>query len=558
MPPPLRCLRCGFRESDISSVQIPPLALVEGQDVFNCLRSGNSSFDIDATALDEDITLLEKTVSDLNHRLKHLDTLASRIRNERTTILKSLVAKRSLLFPIRRLNRDVLLLIFSYASDLEFDHSNTSSSLDVNNAPWIFLRVCHWWRLIALSSPTFWSTVSLVNVFPSFLPPHALDIVRSQLQLSRNSPLKLLLYCDNPDGLNEQPLIKELVSHSSRWFSVYVRAFAPMLRQLSKSVETRNLSELKTLTLVGFRPWEFDSDVFFDAPILTSLCLDNSCRVLPSMFPTSNLRQFRGSFYDGAEFRNFISAVPRLEVQWVQAIGVRQNSSASQPTPIPVTLHHLRQLNYFRSSETCTEYLTVPALRILSAMQSLSADNINAIGALHHRSHFSLDQLYLCRGYIRFAEAAHFFDTDAVRHITHLHLEVDGSSASDWITTLTVTSSSCVLPNLSDLTVTALTFDDSDLVDPGQARRFLDMARSRLPDRAGVNSSLKSCLKKIKLLLWEPSEARDIYDGFKALREGGLDGSFHFSADAPGTGPSLPSSWLWHIGPINCSGIELF
>ncbi|PBK63410.1 hypothetical protein ARMSODRAFT_542658 [Armillaria solidipes] len=145
MPSPLeQCLRCGFRENDNSSVRNPSLALIEGQDVFNCLRSGNSSFDIDATALDEDITLLEKTVSDLNHRLKHLDTLASRIRKEQAKIVKNLAAKRSLLSPIRRLNRDVLLLIFSYASDWKFNHNNTRSSLDVKNAPWIFLRVCHW------------------------------------------------------------------------------------------------------------------------------------------------------------------------------------------------------------------------------------------------------------------------------------------------------------------------------------------------------------------------------------------------------------------------------
>ncbi|KAK0442106.1 hypothetical protein EV421DRAFT_594294 [Armillaria borealis] len=553
MPSPLeRCLRCGFRESDISSVWIPPHALVEGQDVFNCLRSGNSSFDIDVTALDEDITLQEKTVSDLNHRLKHLDALISRIRKERAKTAKNLAAKRSLLSPIRRLNRDVLLHIFSYVSDWKFNHNNTSSSLDVKNAPWIFLRVCHWWRLIASSSPALWSTVSLVKVFPSFLPPHALDIVRSQLQLSRDSPLKLLLYCDNPDGVNEEPLIKELVSHSSRWFSVYIRAFAPVLRQLSAVLETRNLSELKTLTLEGFRQWEFDSNVFFDAPNLTSLRLDYSCRVLPSMFPTSNLSQFRGSFYDGAEFRNFISAAPRLEVLWVQVISGRQSSSANQPAPIPITLHHLRQLSYLRSSETCTEYLTVPALRILSATQS-SANNINAIAALYDRSRFSLDQLYLCRSCTCFAAAAHFFETDAVRHLMHLHLEVDTSSASDWITALTVTSSSCVLPNLSDLTVMALIFDDSGLTDPDQARRFLDMARSRLPDRAGVNSSLKSCLKNIKLLLWEPFDARDIYiDGFKALREGGLDANFHFSVS------DVTRNWLWHIGPMICSGIELF
>ncbi|KAK0192076.1 hypothetical protein F5146DRAFT_1189369 [Armillaria mellea] len=271
-------------------------------------------------------TLLEKTISDLNHRLKHLDTLASRIRMERAKNLKNLVAKRSLLSPIRRLNCDVLLLIFSYASHWKISHINASSSLDMKNAPWIFLRVCHWWRLIASSSPTLWSTVRLVKIHNSFLPRHALHIVRFQLQLSRNSPLQFFFYCDKHDEVIDEALIAELVSHShsSRWFRVYIRAFAPVLQQLSKRLG--NLSDLKELTLEGFSGEEPDSDMFFDAPNLTSLRLDDAYRVLPSIFPTANLYQFTGSFYDGPEFYKFISAAPRLEVLRVHAIGKGQQT----------------------------------------------------------------------------------------------------------------------------------------------------------------------------------------------------------------------------------------
>ncbi|KAK0449620.1 uncharacterized protein EV420DRAFT_779474 [Desarmillaria tabescens] len=226
MPQLERCSHCGFRESDIPSVQIPPLALVEGQDVFHLLRSGNPTFGVDPTALEENIALLQKTVDDLDHRLKHLNALGYRIYEEREKISKHLAAKRSLLSPIRRLNRDVLLIIFSYACDWKFADEKTSSSLDVKHAPWIFLHVCHWWRHIVSSSPSLWSTVRLVQSQNSVLPRHALYIVRLQLQLSRNSPLKLLLYCSNEsyDAI-EDDIITELVKHSSRWNRVYIRVF---------------------------------------------------------------------------------------------------------------------------------------------------------------------------------------------------------------------------------------------------------------------------------------------------------------------------------------------
>ncbi|KAK0482422.1 hypothetical protein IW261DRAFT_1678268 [Armillaria novae-zelandiae] len=424
----------------------------------------------------------------------------------------------------------------------------------MKDAPWIFLRVCHWWRLVASSSPALWSTVKLVKSTDSLLPPHhALHIVRLQLQLSGNLPLKLLLYCNIPGDVVDDAIITELVSRSSRWYQMDIRVYAPVLRQFSSRLG--NLSTLKTLTLKGFREWEFRSNTIFDAPNLTSLCLDSSCRLQPSMSPTSNLRQFTGGFYDGAEFRNFISAVPRLEVLGVQTIGSggRHTQSSNIATRIPVTLHHLHQLSYLSYAETCTSYLTLPALRILNAMQSTGSTR--AITALYSRSHFSLDELYLCRFYITFAAAAYPLEMRGILDLTHLHLEVNNFTVHDWIIALTVTTSSCLLPNLSQLTVMAHVLEDSVLVDLDEARHFLDMVHSRLPDRAEVNPSLKTCLKKIDLLIWEPFDARRTYfDAFRAFREGGLDANLHFAEE---TSHTIDDSFsLWNIGPRLCLGSE--
>ncbi|KAK0496505.1 hypothetical protein EDD18DRAFT_1331947 [Armillaria luteobubalina] len=356
------------------------------------------SFDIDETALGEDIVLMQKTVSNLNHRLKHLATLISRIHEERAKIVTNLAAKRSLLSPIRRLNRDVLLLIFS----------NTSTSFDVKNAPWISLHVCHWWRPVTSSFLTLWSSVRLVKAHKSFFP------------LS--------------DEVIEEALIAELVSHSSQWYCVYICTFAPVLGQLSKRLG--NLSNLKKLRLEGLGGGEPDSDMF--------LMLPNSHRFawmsIIEFYPPC----FRYQIYNSTILS--LPAVPHLEVLRVYSISKGQQTPPSnKPAPLLVTLPHLRQLSYLTSSET----------------------------------------------------SAHFFETNAVHRLTHLHLEVDNSNVPGWISALTVTSSSCLLPNLSDLAVVALLLEDTELVVPDEAQHFLSMVRSRLPGSDVVNPSLKSCLKKI-------------------------------------------------------------
>ncbi len=60
-------------------------------------------------------------------------------------------------------------------------------------------------------------------------------------------------------------------------------------------------------------------------------------------------------------------------------------------------------------------------------------DDIKAVSALHSRSHFSLGKLYLCHNF-QFSAVAPFVETDALRGLLHLHLEVDDTAVSDWIT----------------------------------------------------------------------------------------------------------------------------
>ncbi|KAK0215571.1 hypothetical protein IW262DRAFT_1400955 [Armillaria fumosa] len=524
-----QCLRCGFRESYIPS-PIPPRGWAQ------------------------DIVLLQKTISDIDHYLKHLDTLASCARKERRRIVKILAAKQSLLSPIRCLNRDVLLIIFSYASNAELDRSYTSSSLDMNNAPWTFLRICYWWRLIVSSSPTLWSTVKLVLSRRSgIIPSHALDIVKLHLRLSQNSPMKLIIididYAESPQG---DAVISEVISHSDRWEDVCFLAPGPQLRNFSRGF--RRLSQLKRLVVTSYGDWDFN--VSSNAPKLTSLGLHGRGRVSPNMFPTSNLRQFTGYFRDPMEFHTFISVATSLEKLGVQSID--RATYPNKPLLVPVTLRHLRQLSYLESSQTCPNYLISPALRVLSVMQRV--DNINAVAELYNRSHFSLEKLYLCRDCIQFSAAASFVETNAVRDLTYFHLEVDDSTAFDWITALTVTPSSCLFPNLSELTIVNRLSLGKSLSNPDNAQRYLAMVRSRLVKDTGAKTCqyLKSCLKKVDLCVWHPKDSEDIYvNGFRTFREDGLDAIFRVNGNGDSSDDISdgPGRSYWNIGPHICRKI---
>ncbi|PBK63285.1 hypothetical protein ARMSODRAFT_1088596 [Armillaria solidipes] len=222
---PEQCVYCGFRESDFPS-PIPPCDWVQGEDVFECLRSGKSTPDVDSSSVTE--ASLQNALTDWNHYLNHLDTLASRALKERAEIVKIIEAKQSLRSPVRRLNDDVLFIIFSYASD------GTNNSLCMKNAPWTLLQTCHRWRRVVSSSPVLWSTLQLHLSRGATFPSHALDIVKLQLRLSETMPLKLFVVIDF-DLRQYDTVISEVMSHSNQCYEGHTSSIMEDFRKFSRA-----------------------------------------------------------------------------------------------------------------------------------------------------------------------------------------------------------------------------------------------------------------------------------------------------------------------------------
>ncbi|KAK0467513.1 hypothetical protein IW261DRAFT_1061065 [Armillaria novae-zelandiae] len=100
------------------------------------LRSGFLSFNIAQVSISNDITCLEQ-------ELRLIEPLLRKIRHRRDRILQDIACYKSILAPIRRLPREVLLEIFGHLS----------SRSDICDGPWVLGHVCSTWRMISTSCP---------------------------------------------------------------------------------------------------------------------------------------------------------------------------------------------------------------------------------------------------------------------------------------------------------------------------------------------------------------------------------------------------------------------
>lgn len=217
---------------------------------------------------------LDADIATAEEHIRRLERHCARLRLDRLTLSSSLAS-------IYIVPQDILLEMFSSLVRL---HGNT---LDVDAAPWILLRVCHRWRLIAQSSPFLWSTINIPLHCWSKSSPSAffLKLVEHSLSVSCLVALSvsLDLAIKVPAG-NDFPtvLMSTLSTHRARIRMLTFRAHIP-----------------------GYNNGEHvsENDVFIDAffnmtnacPMLEELDMfcHRYCRVRPALSCAPNLRRVR-------------------------------------------------------------------------------------------------------------------------------------------------------------------------------------------------------------------------------------------------------------------------
>ncbi len=179
---------------------------------------------------------------------------------------------RTIMHPIRRVNDDVLGMIFQYCVETE----SSQNSIDVRGMPWTLSHVCGRWRSLAMNTGRLWTRVRLdLGRDEAFMGSVGASYLISN-QLLRAAPFKVDMTIEGyPGDLMVNSVFPVLVPFSPRIRSLKIKAspsacrflsvckgFFPCLQSLSirgasyhsPSLETNDMYQDLTLDAFTFAP----------------------------------------------------------------------------------------------------------------------------------------------------------------------------------------------------------------------------------------------------------------------------------------------------------------
>lgn len=197
----------------------------------------------------------------------------------------------------------VFLFIVNDTSGCPIINTNTSNhrtiSLDVASPPLVLARVCHFWRVVAYSTPGVWSRIQVVLTEKAKLKPFLPYFIQCWLDRSGRLPLTLNIidkhwftssYSRNyrriPTAADSR-LLDILFSESQRWETVVLSSVedwhpdfnTPQLRTLEchhSNIKRFNAPKLSSLSIHG----TFSRTVPVGKPTLTGLRAPITCKDL--------------------------------------------------------------------------------------------------------------------------------------------------------------------------------------------------------------------------------------------------------------------------------------
>ncbi|KAK0207845.1 hypothetical protein DFS33DRAFT_1484318 [Desarmillaria ectypa] len=246
-----------------------PAGAAVNRDVFisSLIHNEESLPDSDKKWIQKDIIIFERDISIIN------DKIASLI--SQRDILRQRVARyKSVLSPIRRLPRDIMIDIFSQSIH------PSASSLDVRQGLWPLCHVSSSWRDILLSTPYLWSTIILA---PPYTFRHSKAVLAEHLLRSQSHPLRVTITQERVVTNVVTKLCDMVLQTSYRWLSASLHFDSIYPRRLNSMWGCLPLLEDVHLTVFynDTGTQSVDHDAFSIAPSLRRVDLPFAIHLTP-------------------------------------------------------------------------------------------------------------------------------------------------------------------------------------------------------------------------------------------------------------------------------------
>ncbi|RDB26398.1 hypothetical protein Hypma_006229 [Hypsizygus marmoreus] len=279
--------------------------------------------------------------------------------------------------PINQLPLEILLEIFTVAMQSD-DGSRRSESADgilslspnPHADPEVFAQVCQWWREIATSATSLWTTIHIYKPQPQHLPKIALWFGRSGahgLSITVTQPVQGYQKTQRPT----QDALALLVTQAHRWQSIHFSLFGYDHQALS-GMSLGDLPILESAS-VFLGTWDqINADRFWSvvhaSPALRRANWGRSYSTMPTHVPWAQLTHLGfGCTLSLDSLLQFLELCPK-----VVELNVAALTSPVWPLPDlrsqpPLLLQHLRTMSFLRDpAEPLLDRLTLPSLKSLN------------------------------------------------------------------------------------------------------------------------------------------------------------------------------------------------
>ncbi|KAK0245179.1 hypothetical protein EDD85DRAFT_963895 [Armillaria nabsnona] len=451
--------------------------------------------------LDADVSWIQKDIGAYGEELSNLETQITLLIRRKKELERSHSRCISLLSPVHRLPRDIMLEIFRWAAH------RPKNSLDVTKGVWPLGQVCGWWWDIVLASPILWSVVILKPPYTR----HSVDILTHHLRRSAELPLWIVLRIG--DRANDRRIFDMVIQKSGLWKMIDMSAPSKDLAKLpSVSGNILLLEELYVCT--GSDKVHFSTNALSSAPLLRRADLE-PLEISQLSLNASFLTHFSGTLHHLADIQHIAQIQTLIEIQ-ILFFDDPDSGPLDSGNLLPVRMDQLQFLSV--NNVKILDALTVPSLRKIdyhpASVSNEDDTSIHSLRDFLERSACSISYLGICAEMVPKIRHLMAF----AKKVSYLTVYYPKSGSIRSLAPLTLPETFPMMKNLK-LSIT----------DARWGRRYpggvIDVVRQRFDEeRAAAFNVTRLCCLHLDCVDVSRAEVLDLLkrEGLDALQEQGL------------------------------------